>query len=262
MAKVLITGCSRGLGRALSVELAHRNFDVIATARNLSDVSDLEVYKKIRLDVTNSNDIENALKECGNIDLLVNNAGYSVAGPLEAIPIEEILKEFETNVIGPLRLSRAFIPGMRAAGKGMIVNISSVADRFTPPFGGSYSSVKAALAMMSEAFSFELSHFGIKVILIEAGAINTDFARKQKHFSAPEYNELSLQMDLRLKTYLEQNNRTDPADFAKAIADIIENPESKFRIPVGTDAEHIIELHEKLSDNEWRNTPLFKELNW
>ncbi len=262
MKKVLITGTSRGLGRALAIELSKRNYDVISTARNINDIKDLNVFKTISLDVTSDEQIKKIAADCGGIDILINNAAYTVAGPIEVIPIEEIKKEYETNVIGPLKLIRAFTPLMRKVHKGIIVNISSAADRFAPPYGGSYSSAKAALAMMSEALHFELKHFGIKVILIESGSIKTNMPVNQKHFSSSDYQPLDDQMKLRFEEFLKDDKRPEPSEIAKNIAGKIDDPKTNFRIPVGKDAEFMISQHSKMSEEEWLNSQMFKGLNW
>ncbi len=262
MKKILITGTSRGLGRALAIELSERNYAVIAAARKINDLKDLNVLKTISLDVTNDEQITKAAADCGGIDILINNAAYTVAGPLESIPIEEIKKEYETNVIGPLKLIKTFLPGMREKGGGIIVNISSAADRFAPPYGGSYSSAKAALAMMSEALHFELKHFGIKVILIESGSIKTDMPVKQKHFTSPEYQPLDEQMKLRFDDYLKNDKRPEPSEIAGIIADKMEDPETNFKVPVGKDAEYMISQHSGMSEEKWQNSLMFKGLNW
>ena len=262
MSKVLITGTSRGLGRSLAKIFTEKKYDVIASARNIDDLKDLYAYKKISLDVTKEDQIKNAYECCGDIDILINNAVYSVSGPTEVIPIEEIKKEYETSVLGPLRMIRAFAPGMRENQKGTIVNISSAADRFAPPFGGSYSSAKAALAMMSEALRFELRHFGIKIILIEAGSIKTDLPLNQKHFTSADYTQLDNQMRKRSEEYFKVDKRPSPDTIAKLIIDEIEKPDSNFRIPIGDDAKYLISQHQKLSDKEWLEMPLYKGYDW
>lgn len=260
MSKILITGTSRGLGRSLSNELNQRNYQVIAGARNIKDIEDLTAYKKIALDICDAETIKAVENE--DIDILINNGAYNVAGPVEGIPIEEVQKEFETNVIGSLRLIQSVVPGMRKRGKGIIVNISSVSDRFAYPYGGIYSASKAALAMISEALDFELRHFGIKVILVEAGAIKTDMPIKQKRFTLPDYLPLGEQIKMRFEKYLKQNRRMPPDEMAKLIVDAIENPDTELKVTAGKDAEYMIAMHSKLSDSDWGKTPLFKELNW
>lgn len=250
------------MGRALAIELTGRGYGVAASARNINSIQDLSVFKKISLDVTSEEQIRKAVDECGDIDILINNAAYTVAGPIEVIPLKEIRKEYETNVIGPLRLIRAFVPGMRQAGEGTIVNISSVADRFSPPYGGSYSSAKAALAMMSEALYFELKHFGIKVMLVEAGSIKTDMPLKQEKFSSAEYKPLDDQMKKRFEDFLREDRRNPAEDIAKIIADKIEYPDPGLRVAVGKDAEYMISLRSKLSDSEWEKSAMFQDLKW
>lgn len=262
MPKVLITGTSRGLGRSLVNELAQRNYQVIAGARNINDIEDLAVFKKVVLDICCEENIKALEKENEDIDILINNAAYNVAGPIEAIPIEEIRKEVETNLMGAIRLIQTVLPGMRKKKKGVIVNISSVADRFASPYGGIYSATKAALALISEALSFELRHFGIKVILIEAGAIKTDLPIKQKHFSLPDYLPLDEQIKIRFEKYLKEDRRTPPDTMAKIIVDAIENPDTGLKVAAGKDAEYMIAMHSKLSDTEWQDASLFQGFNW
>ena len=151
---------------------------------------------------------------------------------------------------------------MREKGSGTIVNISSAADRFSPPYGGSYSSAKAALAMMSEALHFEVRHFGIKVILIEAGSIKTDMPIKQKHFTSPEYSPLDEQMKKRFENFFKEDKRNPPEKIASFIADKIEDPDAGFKIPAGQDAEYIISQHASLSEEEWEQSAMFKDLDW
>ncbi len=262
MAKALITGTSRGLGRSLANELTKRRYSVVATARKLEDINDLRVFQKLSLDVTDGRQVAEVRKECGAVDVLINNAAYSVAGPVEALPVDEVRKEYETNVLGPLRLIQAFLPGMREAGRGTIVNISSVAGRFAPPYGGSYASAKAALAMISEALRFEVQHFGIRVILIEAGAIRTDFALNQKKFTSPVYRDLDAQMDARFENYLKQDNRNPPDDIARMIADAVEKPGTGLRVTAGNDAAYMISLHSRSDEAEWVRSPIFSGLKW
>lgn len=260
MSKVLITGTSRGLGRSLANELTERNYQVIAGARNINDIEDLTAYKKIALDIC---DVENIkVVENDDIDILINNAAYNVAGPIEAIPIEEIQKEVETNLMGAIKLIQTVLPGMRKKRKGIIVNISSVADRFASPYGGVYSATKAALALISEALSFELRHFGVKVILIEAGAIKTNMPIKQKRFTMPDYLPLDKQIKMRFEKYLQEDRRTPPDTMAKIIVDAIENPDTGLKVAAGKDAEYMIAMHSKLSDAEWKNASLFQGFNW
>ncbi len=178
---VLISGCSSGIGQALVNEFADKGFYVLATARKPDMIKYLEgknvsVYQ---LDVTDSKSINRCVKTVlekhGGIDILVNNAGYGQMGPLSDIPVERIRQQYETNVIGSVSLTQRAIPAMIEAGKGMIVNISSVSGTFTTPFAGVYCSSKAALNSISDAMRIELAPFGIKVITVRPGGIKTRF---------------------------------------------------------------------------------------
>ncbi len=113
MKRVLITGCSRGLGQALCSELARHNYYVIASARNVDDLKELKVAEKIRLDVTSDREVGEAVRRIGPVDILINNAGISVGGPVERVPLANISHVYETNVFGALRMIQAFVPEMR-----------------------------------------------------------------------------------------------------------------------------------------------------
>ena len=116
--------------------------------------------------------------------------------------------------------------------------------------------------MMSEALHFELKHFGIKVILVEAGAIMTDFAFNQKQFHSPAYHDLDIQMELRFEDYLKEDRGTPAGEIAGIIADAIENPDPCFRLPAGKDAAYMISRRTQLSDAEWDQSWLYSSLNW
>jgi NAD(P)-dependent dehydrogenase (short-subunit alcohol dehydrogenase family) len=130
---VLITGCSSGVGRAAAIELAKRGHDVIATARDPSTLDDLDVSTRLRLDVTDDASVARAVAEAGMIEVLVNNAAIYTRGPIERVPMPEILRLFDVNVFGAVRLLQAVVPSMRARGRGMVVNISSVAGMVAEP---------------------------------------------------------------------------------------------------------------------------------
>ena len=180
---VLVTGCSTGIGRATAFRLAAAGYRVYATARDVSTLSLLETAgcRVLALDVTSEPSMEQAVMtitaECGSLYALVNNAGYSQSGALETLSIEKVRRQFETNVMGPLRLAQLVLPGMRQAGRGRIVNISSMGGRLTFPGGGAYHASKFALEAWSDVLRFEVAHSGIDVVVIEPGAIRTEFAK-------------------------------------------------------------------------------------
>jgi len=127
--KVLITGCSTGFGREAAIELARRGHEVVATARRPETLADLDVAQKLALDVDCEGSVRAAVAQAGEVDGLVNNAGWSAHGPIEKVPLEAVGRMFETNFFGAARMIQALVPGMRARQRGVIVNVSSMAGR-------------------------------------------------------------------------------------------------------------------------------------
>jgi NAD(P)-dependent dehydrogenase (short-subunit alcohol dehydrogenase family) len=178
---VLITGCSSGIGEATARRLAARGWTVYATARRPERLTDLAAIgcRTLALDVTAEASMSAAVAtveaEQGAVGALVNNAGYSQSGAVETVPIESVRRQFETNVFGLMRMCQLVLPGMRGAGSGRIVNLSSMGGRLTLPGGGVYHATKYALEALSDALRFEVRGFGIDVVVIEPGAIKTRF---------------------------------------------------------------------------------------
>jgi short-subunit dehydrogenase len=178
---VLITGCSSGIGRATAEHLADRGFTVYATARRPESIADLEQRgaRTLALDVCDETSMSAAVRTIeqaeGAVWALINNAGYGISGAIEATDVDAVRAEFETNVFGAVRLAQLVLPGMRAAGRGRIVNVSSVAGKVTMPGAGPYSASKFALEAISDALRFEVRGFGVDVVVIEPGPIRTAF---------------------------------------------------------------------------------------
>jgi NAD(P)-dependent dehydrogenase (short-subunit alcohol dehydrogenase family) len=177
---VLITGCSTGIGRATAERLADDGYNVHATARKLEAIEELgkRGCKLNELDVTDERSMEKAVAEVekdGPIGALINNAGYSQSGAIETIPMESVRRQFETNVFGLMRMCQLVLPGMRGAGSGKIVNLSSMGGKLTFPGGGVYHATKHAVEALSDALRFEVKEFGIDVVIIEPGLIVTEF---------------------------------------------------------------------------------------
>jgi len=179
---VLITGCSSGIGRATAERLAGRGWTVYATARRLDAISQLADAgcHLLELDVTDDESMRRAVAEVESresaVGVLVNNAGYSLSGAVESVPLENARRQFETNVFGLARLSQLVLPGMRAQGWGRIVNVSSMGGKLTFPGGGWYHASKHALEALSDALRFEVRGFGVDVIVVQPGLIRTGFA--------------------------------------------------------------------------------------
>jgi NAD(P)-dependent dehydrogenase (short-subunit alcohol dehydrogenase family) len=178
---VLITGCSTGIGRATAEKLAQDGWNVYATARKTDAIEDLKASgaKTLALDVTDEGSMNSAVSEVegdgGSIGALINNAGYSQSGAIETIPMDSVRRQFETNVFGLMRMCQLVLPGMRKAGEGRIVNISSMGGKLVFPGGGVYHATKHAVEAISDALRFEVAGFGIEVVIIEPGLITTNF---------------------------------------------------------------------------------------
>ncbi len=178
---ILITGCSSGIGWATAERLAGAGHTVYATARSTDGLAPLERAgcRTLALDVLDEASMRAAVAaveaDNGAVGTLVNNAGYAVSGAIEALPLDAIRKEFETNVFGYVRMAQLVLPGMRGRGTGRIVNVSSVAGRVTMPGAGAYAATKYAIEAMSDALRFEVRGFGVHVVVIEPGPIRTAF---------------------------------------------------------------------------------------
>lgn len=180
---ILITGCSSGIGRATALRLARDNQNLVyATALNKETLADLAAQgcRLLDLDVTDEGSRRGAVraveKEHGAIYALINNAGYSQSGAIEAVPLARVRAQFETNVFGVVGLIQLVLPGMRQRGRGRIVNMSSMGGKLVFPGGGYYHASNYALEAVSDALRFEVRGFGIDVVLIEPGLIKSGFS--------------------------------------------------------------------------------------
>ena len=181
---VLITGCSSGIGRAAAERFLDEEWTVYATTRNEDDLADLAERgcRTDSLDVTSGEDVARVVDriddEHRRLDCLVNNAGYGLYGPLEDIPVERLHEQFDVNLYGPHRLTRAVLPLLREREEGTIINISSIYGRVATPGGGAYAGSKFALEAMSDALRAEVDAFGIDVVVVEPGSVETGFQQR------------------------------------------------------------------------------------
>lgn len=262
----VVTGSSSGIGFATSLLLARNGFYTYATMRNLDkSKSIMDVAKKeklplevIQLDVNDDKSVKDAVnkiaEEKKRIDVLVNNAGYMLAGCVEDLSIDEVKAIFETNLFGIVRATQAVLPIMRKQRNGTIVNVSSVAGRISFPVTPAYISTKFALEGLSESMRYELEQFGIKVILVEPGVVRTDIsgnmkmARKAMDPNSP-YAQLTQKVSTGLKLLVDHG--TPPEEVAKVILKAItsENPDPRYL--VGNDAAIIMEARKNMSDIEF-----------
>jgi NAD(P)-dependent dehydrogenase (short-subunit alcohol dehydrogenase family) len=178
---VLVTGCSSGIGHATALALAQAGFPVWASARKPGDLGELEAAgcRVLELDVTDELSRVAAVRrveaEHGAVGVLVNNAGHGGGGPVEEVPLDMVRETFETNVFAVIRMCQLVLPAMRARGSGLIVNIGSAAGLITPPTGCPYAMTKYAIESLCDALRPEVAPFGVRVALIQPGAVRTRF---------------------------------------------------------------------------------------
>jgi short-subunit dehydrogenase len=262
---VLVTGCSSGIGYATCLVFARNNFATYGSVRDLSKAERIQEItnkeklplKIIRLDVNEDESIRIAIQkiisDSGGIDILINNAGYGMFGPIEEISIKEIKEQFETNFFGTIRLIKAIVPIMRKQRNGTIVNISSMVGRFGVPLNAAYVSSKFALEGLSESISFELDEFGIKVILVEPGVIQTDFFHNLKvrgnDTKSPYYKLMDKRIAF-LKAAM-KNSVSSSDQVANTILHAVNSRDPDMRYVIGNDATNSIHMRNSLSDREF-----------
>ncbi len=255
---ILITGSSSGIGKATTLLFAEQGWNVIATMRSPEKETELINVDNIlvsKLDVLDSESIKKAIstgiQHFGKIDVLVNNAGYGAYGPLEVFDKDHIIRQFHTNVIGLLEVTKTVLPHFRANKDGIIINISSMGGRLTFPFGALYHGTKFAVEGISESLNFEVSTFGGKVKIIEPGATATDFAGRSFDFkndeSLLEYQGLMNNLQ-NLLTNLGESS-IPPRVVAEVIYTAATDNTDRLRYPATPDAIAILEKREKENDN-------------
>jgi NAD(P)-dependent dehydrogenase (short-subunit alcohol dehydrogenase family) len=255
MSRVLITGCSTGIGRATAIELTKRGHDVVATARRPETLDDLDVAARLALDVDDDASVRAAVAAAGELDALVNNAGFGVSGPVEQVTVEHARSIMETNFFGAVRMIQAVLPQLRDRSAGTIVNVTSLAGRVAPPLGGFYAASKYALEALSESLHYEVGHFGIKVRIVEPGIFSTAFQGKEYGFEiTPPYDELEREWEKVRGVLTGGEEPSGPEPVAAVIADALESDEAKLRWPVGADAEMILAVRATSTDEEFEAT--------
>ncbi len=253
--RVLITGAARAIGAATAKVLTEHGCDVVVTARDVALLADVPAVERLALDVTDAASVAACIAAAGDVDVLVNNAAIAEAGPLESYPIDRFRAAIETNVIGALRMAQAVVPGMRERGRGCVVNISSVQGRVATPLEGTYAATKFALEALSEALHYELSHFGIRVVIIEPGYIAPGMkASPQWGVDVSPYDELARQWFGTDTKLLGDGGRPSPEIVGEAIWQAISAEQPTLRWPVGGDAEMILATRRELDDETFETT--------
>lgn len=256
---VLITGCTEGgIGNSLAGKLAAKGYAVFATVRSAAKAGPLarkENVTVLEMDVRDDASVKAGLAAAGDIDVLVNNAGFEIRGAVEEVSVDDIKDQFETNVYGPLRLMLGVLPGMRNRGSGVIVNVSSVAGRVAAPLNGLYAASKFALEALTESVHYEAGHFGIRTHLVEPGIVNTPFGSKVRSVGAAAGKE-SPYAPL-IAEWEAASARLNPGGVgatADAVADIIvdaiENG-AQMRYPAGQDANMVMAARKAMSDEQF-----------
>ncbi|HEY4838152.1 MAG TPA: SDR family oxidoreductase [Candidatus Acidoferrales bacterium] len=261
MSVILITGASTGIGLSTAVTLARASHDVVATMRNPAaspELAEIAAKEKLRvtihaMDVDNDASVKNAiseiLKQHGKIDVLVNNAGVGMMGPIEEAPLSEFRQVMETNFFGALRCIQAVVPGMRERKSGCIVNVTSVAGRIAMVPQGAYASSKWALEALSEILAQEMKGFNVRVAIVEPGVIATPIFGKAKL----EPTETRYPYTKRIAAIFAASlqNPTSPYVVAETIREIVDGGSWQLRYPVGPNAAPLLAKRASTTDEQW-----------
>lgn len=235
---VLITGGSSGIGKAIGEYLSKHGYQVFGTSRNPDKITD-SVFPLLKMDVNETHSINAVIAEILNkvdkIDVVINNAGVGITGPIEETPEEEIKNAFQTNFHGPINVIKAVLPQMRKQGFGHILNITSIAGYMGLPYRGIYSASKAALEITIEAMRMETLQFGIKMSNIAPGDFATNIAARRYHSPVLENSPYKNDYGNTLKMMDEHvDNGGDPLEMAKVVHKIIETKNPKIHYKVGS----------------------------
>lgn len=235
---VLITGGSSGIGKSIGLYLKSRGFKVYGTTRDLAKYPDFEDFELLELDVTNAESITKTIEQIirveDRLDVLINNAGVGITGPVEETPNNEILKAFDTNLHGPLRMIKAVLPQMREQRSGLIINITSIAGYMGLPFRGIYSGTKAALGTVTEALRMEVKDFGINIATLAPGDFSTNIAAGRYHVPVRESSAYGKSYGDTLQIINDDvDNGGNPILVAKKVYRIIENKHPNVHYKVG-----------------------------
>jgi short-subunit dehydrogenase len=238
MAKVVcITGASSGIGKSVGEYLTEKGYAVIGSSRNPEKYPDSK-FQLFKLDVRDTNSVLQFVDEviifAGKIDVLINNAGVGITGPIEEIPEEEIKGVFETNFFGPVRVIKAVLPQMRKQKNGLIINVTSIAAYMGLPYRGFYSASKSALEITTEALRMETKQFGIEITNVAPGDFATNIAAGRYHAPLLEDSPYRKAYGDTLNLMNEHVDAgKDPLEMAKVIHNIIETKKPKVRYKVG-----------------------------
>ncbi|MEW8525613.1 MAG: oxidoreductase [Candidatus Thiodiazotropha endolucinida] len=259
---VLITGASSGIGKETAKTLIREGYTVYAAARRIEKMADLKALGCIplKMDITHTDDIADVvaaiIKKCGGVDVLINNAGFGMYGAIEDTPIDEARYQFEVNLFGLAELTRAILPYMRNKGAGKIVNITSVGGKIYTPLGSWYHATKHALEGWSDCLRLEVSPFGIDVIIVEPGAIGTEFGsvlegQMMKRSGDTVYANVAQSLVTANKRFYEDGAASHPSVIARTISSALSSGKPKTRYVVGKLSKPLLFLRRWLSDRSF-----------
>jgi len=254
---ILITGASSGIGKETAKLFQSKGWNVIATMRNPENESELKQLENVlvaKLDVLDLDSIQNAfiegVQKFGSIDVLLNNAGYGAYGPLEAFSRDQVIRQFNTNVIGLLDVTKTILPHFRQNKKGIIINISSIGGKMTFPFGSLYHGTKFAVEGISESLNYEVEQFGGQVKIVEPGMIATDFSGRSLDFSndenMTEYQNIAGALIAALPAMAQ--NASPASVVAEVIFEAATDGKSQLRYTAGEDAKMLIANRQQYDD--------------
>jgi NADP-dependent 3-hydroxy acid dehydrogenase YdfG len=243
MASVLITGASRGIGRAIAAEFARRGHRVVATARDPRTLDDLPVAERLALDVTDDASVAAAIDAAGDVDVLISNAGVIFHAAVEAIPLAEFDRLLQQNTIGALRVAQAVLPQMRARGRGRLLFMSSVVGRIVLPPGAAYAATKWALEAIVEALAIEVAPLGIEAALLEPGAVSSGALDDVLTYTLPDDPYQALLNGSGGRDFI------TPEQVANEVADAAEGSDLPLRVPLGDPARKLLAARHAARDD-------------
>jgi NAD(P)-dependent dehydrogenase (short-subunit alcohol dehydrogenase family) len=255
MKTIFITGASTGLGKATAKLFAANGWKVIATMRNPGNETELNLIDNITLlplDVTNVDQIKETTQKAmalGNIDVVFNNAGYGLIGPMETVTNEQLVKQLDTNVLGVMRVTQAFIPYFREKQNGLFITTTSIGGLITFPLSSVYHATKWALEGWSESLAFELNQFGIGVKTVSPGGIRTDFVhRSLDTTSHPAYDKLVE----KLYAHISEDDFSTAEQIADVVYEAATDGKDKLRYVAGADAQALYTQRIQVGDEAFR----------
>jgi NADP-dependent 3-hydroxy acid dehydrogenase YdfG len=244
MSSVLITGANRGIGRALSAEFTRRGHRVVASARDPRTLADLDVDRRLALDVTDDSSVAAAVADAGDIDIVIANAGAIIYAAVEATPLSELQRLFNLNTVGAIRVAQAVLPQLRARGEGKLMFMSSILGRVVLPPSAAYAASKWALEALVEALAIEAAPFGVQAALLEPGSVSSGALDNVTTYTLPDDPYTAI-----LRSGGPRAGMITPAQVAAEVVDAAEKPQLPLRIPIGDAARAVLAARHAAPDD-------------